>query len=388
MTKTKSKKHDNIFWYTDKDKKKLWSYRYRYYDSLGKRREKAQQGFATEAEAFRKLLEIQTQIVHGDIKRVENSNLTVGEWLDIWYETHKSEWAVTTRKQRERAIRLQMKPLLGSEKMTELDKHTYKLKYINVLLKQYKLSTVKLYHRLFKIAINAAVDDEILPRNRFYKMKFGEDQEDESEEEVNDNFLSAEELRDFLGAAEEYENITNCSFIYLLAYSGLRRGEAQGLQWKDIDFDSKLLSVKRTKDKNGVRKPKTKRSRRTILLDDLIIHQLKVYRTWCKKTKLSFGKQLKDDDYIFISHQTGMPIADNTIKYSFERIFKKTGIKRITPHGLRHTHATLLILDRNTSIVVAKRLGNTPAMIDNVYGHVLKTVEEESVASFAKVMNL
>ncbi|WP_422122894.1 tyrosine-type recombinase/integrase [Planococcus sp. X10-3] len=380
MTKTKSKKYEHVFWYLDKNMKKLWGYRYRYYDALGNRREKAKQSFTTEVDAYRKLLEIQTQVVNGDTKRVENSNLTVSEWLNIWYETHQIEWSISSQIQRRRAIELQMKPLLGKFKLGELDKNTYKRKYLNVLQEHYKPSTVKLYHRLFKIAVNAAVDDEIIPRNRFGKMTL-------TDEEINDNFLAAHELREFLNAAKHFENVTNYTFIYLLAYTGLRRGEAQGLQWRDISFDTKMLSVERTRDKNGVRKPKTKRSRRALLLDDLIIHHLKVYRTWCKKTKLYFGRQLKEDDFIFISHQSGKPIGDNTIKYSFERLFKETGIKRITPHGLRHTHATLLIMDRIPTVVVAARLGNTPAMIDNVYGHVLKNVEEESVHSFAKIMN-
>lgn len=378
--KTKSKKYEHIFWYLDKQGKKLWGYRYRYYDALEKRREKAKQGFSREIDAYRGLLEVQTQVVNGDVKRIEHSNMTVSEWLDVWYETNESHWAVTTRMQRKNAIQYQMKPLLGSIKLAELDKSTYKRKYLNVLQEQYKPSTVKLFHRLFKVAINAAVDDEIIPRNRFGNMTL-------EDEEVSENFYSANELKEFLTAAKEMENVTNYTFIYLLAYTGLRKGEALGLKWSDINFDTNMLSVERTRDIKGVRKPKTKRSRRAILLDDLIIHQLKLYRTWCKKIKLSFGLASKDDDYIFISHQSGNPIGDNTIKYSFERIFKKTGLKRITPHGLRHSHATLLVMDRIPSVVVAARLGNTPQMIDNVYGHVLKNVEEESVQSFAKVLS-
>lgn len=381
MTKTKSKKYEHVFWYIGKKKEKLWGYRFRYYDSIGNRREKAKQGFAKEADAYRSLLEIQTQVINGQVRQVEYSTLTVAEWLDIWYEMHESEWAESSKIQRRNAIKYQMKPLIGSCKLADLDKITYKRKYLDVLEKRYKPSTVKLFHRLFKIAVNAAVDDEIIPRNRFGKMVL------KDEDTASENYLEASELREFLSAAKRLENITNYSFIYLLAYTGMRRGEAQGLRWSDIDFLKRTLTVDRTRDQKGVRKPKTKRSRRTILLDDLIIHQLKLYRTWCKKTKLYFGEKLQEDDYIFISHQSGKPLGDNTLKYSFERIFKETGIKQITPHGLRHTHATLLILDRNPVTAIAARLGNTPQMIYDVYGHLLKEMEKESVASFSKIMN-
>lgn len=381
MTKTKSKKYEHVFSYLDKNKNKLWGYRYRYYDALGKRREKAKQGFPSEKDAYRGVLEIQTQIVNGHTKSVDNSSLTISEWMDIWFETHKSDWAVSSLVQRKNAIRYQIKPLLGNYRLADLDKSTYKREFLNVLAETYKPNSVKLFHRIFKIAINAAVDDEIIPRNRFSKIAL-------ADEEANENFYSAEELRKFLSVAEKIENITNYSFINLLAYTGLRRGEGQGLQWSDIDFEKKTLSVQRTRDINGERTPKTKRSRRTIKLDDLVLHQLKLYRTWSKKTKLSFGQRLEDNDFIFISHQSGKPIGDNTIKYAFDRIFKKTDLKYITPHGLRHTHATLLIQARIPVPTIAERLGNTPQMIHDVYGHALKEVEEQSVESFSRIMNM
>lgn len=380
MTKIKSKKYDHVFNYTDRNGKKLWGYRYRYYDALGKRREKAKQGFLTEKDAYRDLLEVQTQVVNGDTKRIENSTLTIAEWLDIWFETHKGDWAITSLIQRQNAIRDQMKPLLGHYRLADLDKSTYKREYLNVLARTYKPNTVKLFHRLFKIAVNAAVDDEIIPRNRFLKMVL-------PHEESSDNFFNSEELREFLKVAYEAENITNYTMIYVLAYTGIRKGEASGLQWADINFELKTLSVYRTRDTKGIRKPKTKRSRRTIKLDDSVIHQLKLYRTWCKKTMLTFGMKLQEESFVFISRQGGTPIGDTTIKYAFDRIIKLARLKHITPHGLRHTHATLLIQARIPSTTIAERLGNTPQMIHDIYGHALKEVEEESVESFSKIMN-
>ena len=78
-------------------------------------------------------------------------------------------------KQRESAIRLQMKPLLGRYKLQKLDKATYQREFINVLEKRYAPSMLKLLHTLFKIAINAAVEAEVLDRNRFTKVKLSED---------------------------------------------------------------------------------------------------------------------------------------------------------------------------------------------------------------------
>lgn len=79
-------------------------------------------------------------------------------------------------------------------------------------------------------------------------------------------------------------NITEYTAVLLLAYTGLRRGEAQALRWNDIDFINKKLTVDETKDYFGVRSPKTKRSRRTIIISDVILMQLKIFRKRCMET--------------------------------------------------------------------------------------------------------
>lgn len=335
---------------------------------------------------------MKSSTLKGAIKQVEYSNFTIAEWFDLWYETHELDWKPTSRQQREMAIRLQIKPLLGHYKLQELDKTTYKRAFINPLLKKYKVETVKLFHRLFKIGINAAVDDEILPRNRFTKITIRDEKAEllSKGKSLNDNFLEADELNKLLSTAKEYENITNYTLILLLAYTGLRRGEACGLQWNNINFAKKTLTVERTRDNKGVRSPKTVNSYRTILIDDFLIQQLKTYKIWCKETKSKFGQRLVNSDFIFISYQTGKPITDNSILYSLRRLTKKAGVKPITPHGLRHTHATLLLSQgkRASSIkVVAERLGNTPQMILDIYGHTFLDLEEETVQLFSESLS-
>lgn len=301
--------------------------------------------------------------------------------MDIWFETHKNDWKVTSCKQRESTIRLQIKPLLGKYKLAQLDKTTYKRVFINELLKQYAPSSVHLFHRIFKTAINAAVDDEIIPRNRFNKITIEIDKKD-------DNFLTAEELKKYLVDATRLGTITTYTLILLLAYTGLRKGEALGLQWENINFEDKTLTVERTRDNDGARTPKTRNSYRTILIDETLITHLKAYKTWCKETMLSFGKHIKEEDFVFISYQTGNEISENLLEYTMNLIAKKTGCKRITPHGLRHTHATILIGQRIPVKVIADRLGNTPQMILDIYGHSFKDLEEESVQAFEQALNL
>lgn len=255
-----------------------------------------------------------------------------------------------------------------------------------MLLKEYKPSTVALFHRLFKIAVNAAVEDEIIPRNRFNKIPI------EQEEEL-DNFLTPEELNLFLDSAKHHENITNYTLILFLAYTGLRKGEALGLKWGNVDLKDKTVTVDCTRDRMGDRPPKTKNSYRTIPIDDVVMNQLSVYQKWCIETKFSYGIKLdKEKDYVFISHQGGTPVGSNTLLYTFNRIYKQlekagNNIKRITPHGLRHTHATVLINAGIPPKTVADRLGNTPEMIYNIYSHSFKELEDQAVSAFSESLS-
>ncbi|MGP4038368.1 tyrosine-type recombinase/integrase [Gracilibacillus sp. D59] len=372
----KSKLDSELFYYFNKNNEKRFCFRHRYYDELGKRKEKSKRGFTNEKEAYRSLLDVKTNVLNGDVKQVEHSNLTVAEWCDIWYETHKNDWKVTTRVQKEETIRIQIKPLLGNFKLSKLDKTTYKREFINVLLTKYNPSSVKLYHTIFKTAINAAIDDEILTRNRFNKIVI-------PQEDPNDNFLVADELNKLIAAANQHENETIYSLIYTLAYTGLRKGEALGLQWDNVNFEAKTITVERTRDTKGVRAPKTRNSYRTILIDDDVLSQLERYKVWCKKTKLSYGKQLKESDFVFTSPQSGEGISVSAVLYGLRRAIKKAKIKSITIHGLRHTHATLLISQRIPVKVIAERLGNTPQMIYEIYGHTFKELEVEAVTAFS-----
>lgn len=120
--------------------------------------------------------------------------------------------------------------------------------------------------------------------------------------------------------------------------------------------------------------------------------QLKEYQLWVKKMKLAHGIRHKNSDFVFISYQNATEIAENTLKYAFDRVASNTSIEKVTPHMLRHTHATLLLSAKGKNRVsinaVAERLGNTPEMVMNVYAHVLESMNVELVDLFSDVIGL
>lgn len=83
-----------------------------------------------------------------------------------------------------------------------------------------------------------------------------------------------------------------------------------------------------------------------------------------------------------------LPLSAERTKKIVDRISKRTLIPKITLHGLRHTHCTILLHQGMNVKVISERLENTPDMIYKVYGHVLKEMETESVALFSNSLQL
>ncbi|WP_367302931.1 tyrosine-type recombinase/integrase [Bacillus safensis] len=81
-------------------------------------------------------------------------------------------------------------------------------------------------------------------------------------------------------------------------------------------------------------------------------------------------------------------MSPNSLNYAVNTVADKQKLKKITVHGLRHTHATILISKRIPVKVIADRLGNSPQMINDIYSHTFEELEIESVEVFEEAMNL
>ncbi|MED4700311.1 tyrosine-type recombinase/integrase [Lysinibacillus capsici] len=330
------------------------------------------------------LLEVKTATLRGETKHIVSDSMTIGEWLDIWLEMNQKKWKLSTSEYRKMIVDNRLKKLLGHYRLQKLDRATYQRAFINVLEDKLQPYTLKQILGLFKIAINATVEEKILARNRFTKVVI----KDEDDTKTSNKFLTPAELNKLLSTAKETEVIWHYSFLLVAAYTGMQRGEALGLQWKNIDFKNHTITIERTRDKFGARTPKTKNSYRTILVDSIVIEQLKKYKTWYKKVCLQYGIKYSSDLFIFINSY-GEPVHDQTFYMMLKRVqlqaklVNEDGSPKISLHGLWHTHATILLNNGQIVKVIGERLGNTPNMVMNTYGHVMKELEQESVNVFS-----
>lgn len=171
--------------------------------------------------------------------------------------------------------------------------------------------------------------------------------------------------------------------IYVALKTGMRFAEIIGLTESDIDYDSKKVNVDKTWDYKfctGFAPTKNFASIREIAVDQEFIHVIWFYLDWCKQFGVEF-----DQGAIFI--KKNIKIYNVTANTFLTRTFLDLDIEPISLHKLRHTQASILIAKGISLQVVAKRLGHTDTnMIQQVYGHLLKSVEEKETEKLLRLI--
>ncbi len=174
--------------------------------------------------------------------------------------------------------------------------------------------------------------------------------------------------------------------LYVLALTtGLRRGELLGLRWQDVDLDARVLHVRRSLqiDENGKWRsgdPKTKRSRRPVLLVDMAVDALKRHRHRQDQEKDTAGELWKDPKLVFANTVGGPIWGEDLLKRCFYPILERAGIRRIRFHDLRHSTATLLLACGIHPKIVSEILGHSRISITlDLYTHVSEDMQREAV---------
>jgi integrase len=192
--------------------------------------------------------------------------------------------------------------------------------------------------------------------------------------------LDENQAMQFLRAAQgdRYE-----ALFQLAITTGIRQGELLGLKWGDIDWASSSLRIRR-QIQRATRKgfkfslPKTQAGRRMIQLGPETLRQLEEHR---KRQDLERSRgEWKENDLVFPS-LIGNPTDQRALHKFFKRLLRKANLPEIRFHDLRHTAATLMLLNGIPLIVVSRRLGHSkPSVTLDIYGHYLPGMQKEAAA--------
>jgi integrase len=176
----------------------------------------------------------------------------------------------------------------------------------------------------------------------------------------------------------------------LLATTGMRRGEALGVRWSDVDLDAGRLRVVQTiiqvRSKVTIGEPKTARGRRPIALDAGTVAVLREHRKHSLEERMLVGPDFEDSGLVF-HHPDGSCLKPNAVSAAFTLRVRKAGLPPLTLKGFRHTWATLALERGVHPRVVQERLGHsTIAITLGIYSHVAPTLHDEAAQLIADLV--
>lgn len=355
--------------------------------ATGKERRTTRRGFKTMKEAKQAERNLLLDVEENGLPSNQSDGFqdpTFEELASLWLENYKTTVKPSTFENVKSKV----------EKMTEEHFDGLKLKKITVaycqkvvieLSKSYVLYNhyLSVINRIFKYAVLMDIldsnpfDKVIKPKSRQIQRK--------------GNFLTKEELKEFLKLAQTATLSYFFPLVHLMSYTGLRQGEALALKWSDIDFENKKITVNKTatriKEKQTLQTPKTKNSKRVISIDPTTLSILKSWKKDQIKIYFKNGKHFEgNDNFIFTNERAEWVHIHNFIPY-FKRFVTDHKLKPITPHGLRHTHASLLFSAGVEPKNISDRLGHSTVQITlDLYTHITEEQRTDTVEKLLEYM--
>ncbi len=327
------------------NERNTWYCQFYYTDWTGARKKKKKRGFSTKKEAQqweRNFLE----------KQQSSPEMAFSNLVELYFEDMDSRLRKSTLSGKRYMVETKILPYFKDLPINQI-KATHVRKWQNELLNQkYAGTYLKTINNQLVAILNYAVKYYDLKENPCHKAgsmgkKNAEEMQIWTKEEFN-RFLPFISNKPQSKAAFE-----------VLYWTGIRIGELMALTSQDMNFDNKTLTInksyQRLNKEDIISEPKTPKSNRVITLPDFLCTDLQEY------IKTIYDVQPEDRMFNFTKH---------FLHHEMDRGCKKSGIKRIRLHDLRHSHASLLIELGFSPLLISERLGHENIETTlNTYSH-------------------
>ena len=227
---------------------------------------------------------------------------------------------------------------------------------------------------VLRMALSQAVKWNVVPRN------VAEHVDTPRLDRKEQAFVSADDLDRLFTEAEKSGMFAPIAMAVGL---GLRRAELLGLQWSDVDFERRTVSIARTLQRvDGVlttKSPKTKLSRRTLVLPAFVVDALRAHRRAQLELRLSLGLGQAGVDAWIFANAHGGPLDMDAFAKRFRRLTERAGLRHVHLHSLRHGYAVLGLQAGIDLKTISSNLGHSSIRLTaDIYAHVVSSVGEDA----------
>lgn len=296
------------------------------------------------------------------LERIEKENLFC-DYYEQWVLVYKEGAIRSVTMAKYRLTQQWLRKLIPDLKLCDLNRTTYQ-KLINDYAEHHERQTTMDFHHQLKGAIIDAVDEHLIERDPTRKTII----KGKKPKEKKEKYLSQYELHSLLSDLKLGTEPTLDWLILLIAKTGMRFSEALAITPKDFDFQHQSLSINKTwdyKSNTGYLPTKNKSSVRKIQIDWKVIVQFS-----------ELIKGLPEDQPMFVKGKVYNSTANDILK----RHCKNVSIPVISIHGLRHTHASLLLFSGVSIASVARRLGHASmTTTQKTYLHIIQELENKDI---------
>ena len=306
---------------------------------------------------------------------INPNGLTVGAWLEEWLKLKAGQVRPSTLESYRHLVTDHLVPALGTVRLQDL-----RAPAIQQAIQAWRATprkggkpnapaqslsdrTVRYCFAILSMALGQAVKWQLVERN------VAELVDPPAAADPPRTWWTVEDAARFLAATRS----TRWGLAWhLTLHTGLRKGELLGLQWTDVDWDAGTLTVRRTLDRHQQPgPPKSRHGERTIALDPDTL------------ALLQQAKRHTQAIWVFAT-KNGTPVSGRNLSRAFTAALKRAAVPPIRFHGLRHTHASLLVEAGENARVVADRLGHGQVSFTlQVYVHARSEAQRQSATALA-----
>lgn len=321
-----------------------WQARVSWRDSLGKLHQKSKLGFLTKTQARQWAVEQEKKHLDGQL--TENDP-AFADYFEEWFETYKKDKLSLSTQRLYTKTSERIRKHWNKEKISDVTRRQYQT-FMNSFGKKHAKETVQKTNSIIRACVKDAILDGLISKDFTQRIELTWDKN----RTVKVKYLSIRQINELVKSLKEDINPRYISRYMILTaiYTGMRLGEIMALQWGDINFNFKTITINKSYDYvsgGKIKPPKTESSNRTIRVNQSLLDLL---------------EQLKPNNHKFVFMATNGKIpGSSAVNKALKKHLAKCDIERnnFHFHSLRHSHVAYLLANDIDLYAISQRLGHS-----------------------------